>query len=229
MGRRFGPRVFSRPDSRLFRQEHALRAQEFFARHGSRAVVLGRFVPVVRTFVPVVAGVGRMPRHTFTVFNLLGALVWAIGITTVGFFFGGIPFVAHHIEAITIAIASFSVVPAALELCGVGVLAEPPRPRNRGTTRSDRTPWSDPLGRTAGVVGPENDEPACSSGRGDGLRAGGMASRNGGFVSLGARAGGPQRTLGSRGGRRGKIVQSGHTGLCGCIFVQLPMKKSVRL
>lgn len=116
LGRRFGPRVFSRPDSRLFRQEHALRAKDFFARHGSRAVVLGRFVPVVRTFVPVVAGVGRMPRHTFTVFNLFGALVWAIGITTVGFFFGGIPFVAHHVEAITIAIASVSVVPAALEL-----------------------------------------------------------------------------------------------------------------
>lgn len=116
LGRRFGPRVFSRPDSRLFRQEHALRARAFFARHGPRAVVLGRFVPVVRTFVPVVAGVGRMPRDTFTVFNLFGALVWAVGITTVGFFFGGIPFVAHHVAAIAFAIASFSVVPAALEL-----------------------------------------------------------------------------------------------------------------
>ncbi len=132
VGRRFGPRVFSRHDSRLFRQEHALRAQEFFARHGSRAVVLGRFVRVVRTFVPVVAGVGRMPRHTFTVFNLLGALVWALGITTVGFFFGGIPFVAHHIEAITIAIAGFSVVPAALEVLRrrrAGQAAPSPEPR----------------------------------------------------------------------------------------------------
>ena len=132
VGRRFGPRVFSRHDSRLFRQEHALRAQEFFARHGSRAVLLGRFVPVVRTFVPVVAGVGRMPRHTFTVFNLLGALVWALGITTVGFFFGGITFVAHHIEAITIAIAGFSVVPAALEVLRrrrAGQAAPSPEPR----------------------------------------------------------------------------------------------------
>ena len=65
---------------------------------------------MVRTFVPVVAGVGRMPRQTFTVFNLIGALVWAIGITTVGFSFGGIQFVAHHVEAITIAIASVAVV-----------------------------------------------------------------------------------------------------------------------
>jgi membrane-associated protein len=116
LGRRFGPRVFSRPDSRLFRQEHAVRAQEFFARHGSLAVVLGRFVPVVRTFVPVVAGVGRMPRRRFTSFNLLGAVVWAIGISSVGFLFGGIPFVAQHIETITIAIAGVSVVPAVLEV-----------------------------------------------------------------------------------------------------------------
>jgi membrane protein DedA with SNARE-associated domain len=116
LGRRFGPRVFSRPDSRFFRQDHALRAQAFFARHGSLAVVLGRFVPVVRTFVPVVAGVGRMSRRKFTGFNLIGAVVWAAGITTVGFFFGGIPFVAHHIDAITIAIAGVSVVPGLLEL-----------------------------------------------------------------------------------------------------------------
>src|SRR5580765_7665455 len=136
VGRRFGPRVFSRPDSRLFRPEHVLGAQEFFARHGSLAVVLGRFVPVLRTFVPVVAGVGRMPRQTFTVFNLLGALVWAVGITTVGFYFGGIPFVAHHIEAITIAIAGVSVVPAALELL---------RRRRAGRAASSREPRDDAL------------------------------------------------------------------------------------
>jgi hypothetical protein len=150
---------------------------------------------VVRTFVPVVAGVGRMPRHTFTVFNLFGALVWAVGITTVGFFFGGIPFVAHHVEAITIAIASVSVVPAALELRRRRRTVQPRHRRTRVTTRPDRTCWSDPLGGTAGVVGPGSDEPACSSGRGDGLRAGGMASRNGGFVSLGARGGGPTKNV----------------------------------
>ncbi len=116
IGRRYGPRVFTRPDSRLFRREHALRAQAFFRRHGPIAVVLGRFVPVVRTFVPVVAGVGDMPRRRFTAFNLLGAVVWALGIVTVGFFFGGIPFVAGHIEAITIAIAGVSVIPAAVEV-----------------------------------------------------------------------------------------------------------------
>ncbi|MEO7351464.1 MAG: GtrA family protein [Marmoricola sp.] len=116
IGRRYGPRVFSRPDSRFFRQENAERARAFFDRNGAVAVVLGRFVPVVRTFVPVVAGVGRMPRRGFTLFNLVGALVWAIGIVTVGFFFGGIPFVAAHIELITIAIAGVSIVPAGLEV-----------------------------------------------------------------------------------------------------------------
>jgi membrane protein DedA with SNARE-associated domain len=116
IGRRYGPKVFSRPDSRLFRHENAERAQAFFARRGAPAVILGRFVPVVRTFVPVVAGVGRMKHRTFTLLNLIGALSWAVGIVTVGFFFGGITFVAAHIELITIAIAGVSVIPATVEM-----------------------------------------------------------------------------------------------------------------
>jgi membrane-associated protein len=116
IGRRFGPKVFSRPDSRFFRHENAERAQAFFARRGALAVILGRFVPVVRTFVPVVAGVGKMPHRTFTALNVVGALTWAVGIVTVGFFFGGIAFVAAHIELITVAIAGVSIIPAALEV-----------------------------------------------------------------------------------------------------------------
>ena len=116
IGRRYGPQVFSRPDSRFFRHENAVRAEAFFAQRGALAVILGRFVPVVRTFVPVVAGVARMPRRAFTALNLVGALLWAVGIVAVGFFFGGITFVAAHIELITIAIAGVSVVPATLEV-----------------------------------------------------------------------------------------------------------------
>jgi membrane protein DedA with SNARE-associated domain len=116
VGRRFGPVVFSRPDSRLFKQEHAERAQAFFTRHGQVAVIIARFVPVVRTFVPVVAGVGSMPRRRFTTYNLVGALLWAVGIVAAGFWFGGIGFVAAHIELITIAMASVSLVPAAVEI-----------------------------------------------------------------------------------------------------------------
>ena len=116
IGRRYGPKVFSRPESRFFRGENAERAQLFFARRGALAVVLGRFVPVVRTFVPIVAGVARMPRRSFSLLNLGGALVWAVGIVAVGFLFGGIALVAAHIELITIAIASVSIIPATFEV-----------------------------------------------------------------------------------------------------------------
>ncbi len=114
LGRRLGPRVFNRPDSRFFRREHVGHAERFFARYGSSAVILARFVPVVRTFVPVVAGVARMPRRRFTAVNLLGAMAWSVGIVAVGFFFGTIPVVAAHIELITLGIAGASVVPAAV-------------------------------------------------------------------------------------------------------------------
>ncbi|NRQ51090.1 VTT domain-containing protein [Aeromicrobium stalagmiti] len=114
IGRHFGPRLFSRPDSRVFSQANADRAQLFFDHHGPKAVILARFIPVVRTFVPATAGVGRMDRRRFTIYNLIGASLWSIGIVAAGYFFGGIPFVAHHIELITIGLAAFSVVPAVI-------------------------------------------------------------------------------------------------------------------
>ncbi|MEG9224916.1 VTT domain-containing protein [Aeromicrobium sp. Sec7.5] len=113
IGHRWGPRIFARPDSRLFRQEHVAVAEEFFLRHGPVAVIAARFVPVVRTFTPVVAGVAMMPRRRFTIYNVVGALAWGIGIVVAGFFFGGLAFVAHHIELIAIALALLSLVPAA--------------------------------------------------------------------------------------------------------------------
>ncbi len=112
IGRRAGPGLLARPDSRFFRREYAERAHEFFARHGHVAVIAARFIPVVRTFLPVVAGVADMPRRRFTAFNIVGALLWGVGIVVVGFLFGGIPFVAAHIEIITIGMASVSVLPA---------------------------------------------------------------------------------------------------------------------
>jgi len=112
IGRRLGPRVFSRPDSRLFSRSHADSAQRFFERHGSKAVILARFVPIVRTFIPVVAGIGRMPRRRFTVYNVIGGVGWSALVLSAGFWFGGIAFVAAHIELITIGVAAISVVPA---------------------------------------------------------------------------------------------------------------------
>lgn len=98
IGRRFGPRLFSRPDSRFFSQTNADRAQHFFNRHGAKAVILARFIPVVRTFVPATAGIGRMDRRRFGIYNLVGAALWSLGIVAAGYFFGGISFVAAHIE-----------------------------------------------------------------------------------------------------------------------------------
>ncbi|MCW2749492.1 MAG: hypothetical protein JWR83_602 [Aeromicrobium sp.] len=114
IGRKLGPRVFSRPDSRWFSQTRADAAQRFFQRHGPKAVILARFVPVVRTFVPVVAGIGRMPRRRFTAYNVIGGVTWSALILAAGFWFGGIGFVAANIELITISFAALSVVPAAI-------------------------------------------------------------------------------------------------------------------
>jgi membrane-associated protein len=88
IGHRAGPRLFRKPDSRLFKQEYVARTHEFFEHHGSKAVVLARFVPVVRTFMPVLAGVGRMERRLFTIYNLIGAFIWAVGVTLLGFALG---------------------------------------------------------------------------------------------------------------------------------------------
>jgi membrane-associated protein len=88
IGHRAGPRLFSRPDSRFFKQEYVARTHEFFEHHGPKAVVLARFVPVVRTFMPVLAGVGRMERRLFTIYNLIGAGIWALGVTLLGYALG---------------------------------------------------------------------------------------------------------------------------------------------
>ena len=87
-GRRIGPRLFDRPRSRLFDPAHVDRAHGFLERHGPRTIVLARFVPIVRTFAPIVAGVGRMRYRTFVTYNLLGGVLWGAGITTLGYYLG---------------------------------------------------------------------------------------------------------------------------------------------
>ncbi|MBU1802051.1 MAG: VTT domain-containing protein [Actinobacteria bacterium] len=116
IGRRYGPRVFARSNSRLFAASHASRAQSFFAKHGPKAVVLARFVPVVRTFTPVVAGVAEMPRRAFTVYNAIGGLIWTVGVLAIGYFLGGVPIIAVHIELFAITMVALSLIPAALGL-----------------------------------------------------------------------------------------------------------------
>lgn len=126
IGRRLGPALFRRPDSRLFRREHLARASRFFERHGNRTIVLARFVPVVRTFAPVVAGAGAMPYRSFVRYNVLGALLWTASVTTAGHYLGQVAAVRNHLEAVILAVVVVSLVPVAFEVL---------RHRNRVTER----------------------------------------------------------------------------------------------
>jgi membrane-associated protein len=85
IGQRVGPRLLRRPDSRLFKREYIDRTEDFFDRHGAKTIVLARFVPVVRTFAPVVAGIGKMSRKTFLSFNVIGGFIWVFGVTLAGY------------------------------------------------------------------------------------------------------------------------------------------------
>ncbi len=114
-GNKAGPALFRRPDSRLFRQEHLQRAEGFFERHGAKTIVLARFVPIVRTFAPIVAGASRMHYRTFVVFNLVGAFMWAVGVTTLGYFLGQVGWVKDNIEVAIVVIVALSLLPFALD------------------------------------------------------------------------------------------------------------------
>lgn len=115
-GKRVGPSLFRRPDSRLFKQQNVQRANDFFARYGARSVVLARFVPVVRTFTPIIAGVSRMRYRTFAVYNILGGALWGTGVTVLGYFLGQIGFVRSNIEFILLGIVLVSVLPIGVQL-----------------------------------------------------------------------------------------------------------------
>ena len=115
-GQRVGPALFKRPDSRFFKQSNVEKAQEFFDRHGPRAIVLARFVPIVRTFAPITAGVSNMEYRTFVRWNVVGGTIWAFGVTLLGYFLGEIEFVADNIEPIILLIVAISVAPIALEI-----------------------------------------------------------------------------------------------------------------
>ena len=87
-GKQVGPSIFQRPNSRLFKQQHVERANEFFEEHGAKTIVMARFVPVVRTFAPILAGVGTMRYRTFLAYNVVGGFLWAVGVTLLGYFLG---------------------------------------------------------------------------------------------------------------------------------------------
>jgi membrane-associated protein len=116
LGRRVGPALFKREDSRLFKQANVRKAELFFEHHGPRAIVLARFVPVVRTFVPVTAGVSSMEYSTFVRWNVIGGTVWAFGVTLLGYFLGQVHLIADHIELAILAVVAVSLLPIAFEV-----------------------------------------------------------------------------------------------------------------
>jgi len=116
IGRQAGPRVFNRPDSRLFQQEFVDKAYGYFERYGPRTIVLARFVPIVRTFAPVVAGVSRMHYRTFLTYNVVGGVLWGAGVSALGYFLGQVAFVRSNVEIIILAIVGLSVLPILFEL-----------------------------------------------------------------------------------------------------------------
>ena len=115
-GNRAGPALFKRPNSRFFKHEHVESAEEFFEHHGPKAIVLARFVPIVRTFTPIVAGAGNMQYRTFVKFNILGGLLWSVGVTLIGYFLGNIAVVHDNLEVAIILIVAVSVVPMVIEV-----------------------------------------------------------------------------------------------------------------
>ncbi|HEY0531128.1 MAG TPA: VTT domain-containing protein [Actinoplanes sp.] len=129
-GRRFGPALFRRPDSRLFKQENLHRAAAFFDRYGARSLVLARFVPIVRTFTPIVAGASHMHYRRFLIYNMIGGTLWGCGVTVLGYFLGQVAFVKSNIELILIGIVVVSVMPVVVEFL---------RSRRRTAAAADRS------------------------------------------------------------------------------------------
>ncbi|MFI8218169.1 VTT domain-containing protein [Streptomyces sp. NPDC085932] len=115
IGKFLGPKLFNRPNSKLFKQENLDKAHEFMEKYGPKAIVLARFVPIVRTFAPIVAGAGRMKYRTFLTYNVIGGIAWGTGVTLAGYWLGQIDFIKKNVESILILIVLLSVVPIIIE------------------------------------------------------------------------------------------------------------------
>ncbi|WP_051872227.1 VTT domain-containing protein [Streptomyces sclerotialus] len=143
-GRKVGPSLFKRPDSKLFKQENVEKAHEFFEKHGPKSLILARFVPIVRTFTPIIAGVSRMNYRSFITYNVIGGTLWGAGVTLLGAALGGVEFVHKNIEAILVLIVLISVVPIVIEYL-----------RSRGKAKKETAAGEDtPSGEGPAAGGP---------------------------------------------------------------------------
>ncbi|PNG98338.1 DedA family protein [Streptomyces malaysiensis] len=139
-GRKVGPALFRRPDSKLFKQDNVEKAHEFFEKHGPKSLILARFVPIVRTFTPIIAGVSRMNYRSFIIFNVIGGVLWGTGVTLLGAALGKVDFVHQHIELMLIAIVLLSIVPIVIEFL-----------RARGKAKKEAAAQPEPQGPAAGA------------------------------------------------------------------------------
>jgi membrane-associated protein len=134
IGARIGPRLFTREKSWLFNPRHIARTREFYARHGAKTIVIARFVPIIRTFAPVVAGVAQMPYRRFLLYNVVGGVGWVVSMTWAGYLLGqAVPNIDRHIHIIVIIVIVLSVIPI-----GVEILRERRRHSTPSTERSVR-------------------------------------------------------------------------------------------
>ncbi|MGC5701789.1 DedA family protein [Pseudomonas sp. NFXW11] len=111
IGRTAGERLFSNPDSKIFRRDYLQKTHDFYDKHGGKTVTLARFLPIIRTFAPFVAGVARMPYPRFFAFSVAGTILWVGGLVTLGYFFGNVPFIKKNLSLLVVAIIFLSLVP----------------------------------------------------------------------------------------------------------------------
>ena len=111
VGRTAGERLFRNPDSKVFRRDYLMRTHEFYDRHGGKTVTLARFLPIIRTFAPFVAGIGRMHYPRFLGFSVLGSILWVGSLVTLGYFFGNVPFIKKNLSLLVLAIIVLSLLP----------------------------------------------------------------------------------------------------------------------
>jgi membrane-associated protein len=115
-GSKLGPKLFNRPDSKIFKTEYVATTQNFFEKHGSRAIVLARFVPIVRSVITGMAGVAKMNFKTYAIYSTIGGIVWVTSMTLAGFFLGSIPVIKENIDLVAIGIVLLSLVPVIFEV-----------------------------------------------------------------------------------------------------------------
>ena len=116
IGRYLGPKVFHDEGSRFLNRAYLNKAHEFYERHGGKTIIIARFIPIIRTYAPFVAGIGSMPYPRFAMFNVAGAVIWVVSLAYAGFFFGNIPWVKSNLSLVIITIIILSILPAIAEV-----------------------------------------------------------------------------------------------------------------